>query len=645
MPTMDRSVAQVGVDMPLANLDRPFDYVVPEGLSEQAQPGVRVKVRFAGRLRDGFILDRVPAGERQSLSPLEKVVSPEPVLRPAVIATIRAVADRYGGSFADVVRLAVPPRHAATEKAISSPRPSPSLAGPIRASLSEYPQADRFLAALADGAHPRAAWTVAPTSGSAGDWQAGFVQAATATLRAGRGALLLVPDATSLASLEAAVAEAFGKGSYAVLSNDLGPSARYRNFLAVSRAQTKLVIGTRAAVFAPVSRLGLIALWDDGNDSYAEAHAPYWHAREVAALRAHLEGSALLLAAHSRTCEVQQLIARDWLAGIELAPSTTRSLSAAIRISSRVSDRDPLAEQTRIPKDVFTTIRRGLLDGPVLVVVPRAGYRPVLVCEGCRAVARCRDCGRPLADSGTDPISCGWCGSRADAWQCPACGDSRLRSAAVGVRRTAEELGRAFPGTPVLQSWAEQRRTHVDDRPALVLATPGAEPTASQGYSAAIILDADRVLARADLRAGEEALRRWLAITARVRPGDAGGTVLIVGSGEAREIQALLRLDPVGYARAELAQRVEAGLPPALKLIWIEGPSSSLQDLAGHLPDAADVLGPFTLDGTEDVARLNVRCDSDAAAAVLQEIHRRRAARAARKEPPWKVVVDPQVFE
>ena len=70
MPTMDRSVAQVAVDMPLANLDRPFDYAVPEGLADQAQPGVRVKVRFAGRLRDGFILDRVPAGEPVSYTHL-----------------------------------------------------------------------------------------------------------------------------------------------------------------------------------------------------------------------------------------------------------------------------------------------------------------------------------------------------------------------------------------------------------------------------------------------------------------------------------------------------------------------------------------------------------------------------------------------
>ncbi len=645
MPTMDRSVAQVAVDMPLANLDRPFDYAVPEGLSDQAQPGARVKVRFAGRLRDGFILDRVPAGERQSLSPLEKVVSPEPVLSPAVIATVRAVADRYGGSFADVVRLAVPPRHAATEKAVSSPRPLPRLTGPFPASLSEYPAADRFLHAIAEGAHPRAAWTVAPTMGRVGDWQAGFVEAAAATLRAGRGVLLIVPDSTGLRSVEAAVTEAFGKGSFAVLSNEVGPSARYRNFLAVSRAQTPLAIGTRAAVFAPIARLGLIALWDDGNDSYSEAHAPYWHTREVAALRAHQERCALLLAAHNRTCEVQQLIERDWLAPIELTPKQTRSVSAAIRSSSRVSDRDPLADQARLPKDVFATIRRGLLDGPVLIQVPRAGYRPVLVCAHCRATARCPSCGQPMVDSGQAPISCAWCGPSNQPWRCPECGHQDLRSAATGVRRTAEELGRAFPGTPVLQSSAEQRRSEIPDAPALVLATPGAEPAASQGYSAAVLLDADRMLARADLRAGEETLRRWLSVTAKVRAAEAGGTVLVVGSAEAREIQALVRLDPVGYARVELAQRAEASLPPTVKLILIDGPLASLSELSGLLGKSATVIGPFPVDGSDGDGRLTVRCNPAVAPELLGELHRIRAARAAHKDPPWRVVVDPQVVE
>ncbi|MFZ0529692.1 MAG: primosome assembly protein PriA, partial [Propionicimonas sp.] len=111
---MELPVAKVAVDLPLANLDRPFDYLVPNDLDAQAQPGVRVKVRFAGQVRDGFILERAEIADRTELASLARVVSPEPVLQAGVGELVRAVADHYAGSFADVVRAAVPPRHAAT---------------------------------------------------------------------------------------------------------------------------------------------------------------------------------------------------------------------------------------------------------------------------------------------------------------------------------------------------------------------------------------------------------------------------------------------------------------------------------------------------------------------------------------------------
>ena len=190
---MERPVAKVAVDLPLANLDRPFDYLVPEALDAEAVPGARVKVRFAGQLRDGFILERTEPGERSDLSSLHKVVSPEPVLTPGVTALVRAVADHYAGSFADVVRAAVPPRHAATEKARAPDYPAPQLSdrsGP----LTGYPGGAGFLEALGSGGRPRAAWTVLPGPGATGNWAQGFVEAAAATLSTGRGALLLQPD-------------------------------------------------------------------------------------------------------------------------------------------------------------------------------------------------------------------------------------------------------------------------------------------------------------------------------------------------------------------------------------------------------------------------------------------------------------------
>jgi primosomal protein N' (replication factor Y) len=129
-PAASLPVAQVAVDMSLAHLDRPFEYLVPEALSAGAVPGCRVRVRFAGRLISGFVLSRTAQSEHQGkLGYLERVVSPEPVLTPEIAGLARAVADRYGGTLADVLRLAIPPRHGGAEAAATlAPPESPEPA-------------------------------------------------------------------------------------------------------------------------------------------------------------------------------------------------------------------------------------------------------------------------------------------------------------------------------------------------------------------------------------------------------------------------------------------------------------------------------------------------------------------------------------
>jgi primosomal protein N' (replication factor Y) len=117
VPAIENPVARVAVDVPLAHLDRPFDYLVPEAMSQTAVPGCRVRVRFAGRQVDGFVVDRRAASEHSgTLTPLTRVVSAESVLAPEVARLAGLVADRYAGTTADVLRLAVPPRHARAER-------------------------------------------------------------------------------------------------------------------------------------------------------------------------------------------------------------------------------------------------------------------------------------------------------------------------------------------------------------------------------------------------------------------------------------------------------------------------------------------------------------------------------------------------
>ncbi|MET7374714.1 primosomal protein N' [Micromonospora arida] len=632
------------MDVGLAHLDRPFDYLVPAELDEVAVPGTRVKVRFAGQLVDGWLLSRADdSGHTGRLAYLEKVVSPEPVLAPEIARLARAVADRYAGSLADVLRLAVPPRHARVEKEPHDEQPTPTAptAAVDPRGWRDYPTGPALLRALADGRAPRAVWSALPGE----DWAARYADAVAATVAGGRGAVVVVPDARDLDRLDAALTGVLGPGRHVSLSAALGPARRYRAFLAARRGQVPVVIGTRAAMFAPVARLGLVAVWDDGDDLHSEPRAPYPHARDVLLTRAHLAEAGALVGGYARTAEAQLLVETGWAPEVVADRATVRARIPAITPTGDDPQlaRDPGAATARLPSLAWTAARDALRqDLPVLVQVPRRGYLPSISCAECRTPARCAHCAGPLAlpSAGGTP-ACRWCARVAAAYACPECGGRRLRAAVTGARRTAEELGRAFPDVPVRTSGREEVLTDVPGGAALVVATPGAEPVAEGGYGAVLLLDSWALLTRADLRAGEEALRRWLAAAALARPAPAG-RVVVVADGALAPVQALLRWDVGWFAGRELAERRELGFPPAVRMASVTGAADAVADLlaAARLPDDAEVLGPVPAE--EGRERMLVRVPRARAAALAEALHSAAGVRAARKAAdPVRLQVDP----
>ncbi|MCT2588535.1 primosomal protein N' [Streptomyces sp. N2-109] len=601
-----RPVARVLVDKGLVHLDRYFDYAVPAAMDEEAQPGVRVRVRFGageregrregGGLINGFIVERVEESDFPgALAPLAQVLSPERVLPPELLLLCRAVADRYAGSLADVVQLAVPPRMARAEKAAAVP-PGEPPAVPEPGGWSRYPQGPAFLRALAEGGAPRAVWTALPGP----RWPDELARAMTATLASGRGALAVLPDGRAAARADAALTELLGKGRHVLLTADAGPEARYRRWLAVSRGSVRAVIGTRAAMFAPIRDLGLAAIWDDGESGHSDDRAPQPHAREVLLLRAAHEKSAFLLGAHACTVEAAQLVESGWARPLAADRETVRASAPRIRtVGDGDEGRDPAARAARLPTLAWQTVREALEHGPVLVQVPRRGYVPRLACERCRTPARCVQCHGPLEAVGArEALRCAWCARAEDGWRCPECGGVRLRAQVFGARRTAEELGRAFPSVPVRTSGRDHILDSVPDGPALVVSTPGAEPPAGgPGYAAALLLDGWALLGRPDLRADEEALHRWLDAAALVRCAGEGGTVVVVAEPTLRPVQALVRWDPVGHAMRELAERAELGFPPVSRMAAVSGPSEAVAEYLAEteLPVEAEVLGPVPL--------------------------------------------------
>jgi primosomal protein N' (replication factor Y) len=655
--TQTLPVAHVVLDLQPAHLDQAYDYLVPVTMADDAQPGVRVKARFGRQDVAGYVVARQETSDHDGrLVPLRKVVSGEQVLTPQVLDLCRAVANRYAGTLADVLRLALPPRHARVEKepvqpapapagpadplveAVETPDPSraepaPPLVEPVETPVpaealsstawAAYRGGEAYLRRIMAGEAPRAVWSALPgvgidtdartdtrtgsTSASTPHWAAAVAQAVLACVAGGRGALVVVPDARDAARVTAAL-EVAGLAADDVvrLLADDGPAPRYRAFLRALRGAARVVVGTRAAMFAPVADLGLVVLWGDGEETLAEPHSPYPHARDVLALRAERENTAFLLGSPGRTVQAQALLASGWARELAAPRDVVRSRAPRVRALTSVElARDGAAAAARLPSVAWKAARDALERGPVLVQVPRSGYLPVVACSRCRVAARCGHCHGPLGLPHADGApQCSWCGRLAGGWHCEECGWTGLRSVRVGSARTAEELGRAFTGVPVRLSSATAPGGVLDavpGTPALVVATPGAEPVAESGYATALLLDAAVMTGGTGLASGTEALHRWLAAASLVRPGPEG-QVLLVGDGAPGPTQGLVRWDPAGFAERELDERAELHLPPAVRVAAVTGDRTAVEAVVARIglredPGAGSgVLGPVELD-------------------------------------------------
>jgi primosomal protein N' (replication factor Y) len=644
-------VASVVVDTGLAHLDRPFEYLVPQAMADTAVPGARVKVRFAGQDLDGFVVARRATPEHDGrLAPIRRVVSAEAVLTPTQLRVATAVAARCAGSLGDVLRLAVPPRHAAAEKALAieapTPDPLPEAAGPGGA-WSRYAAGPAYLSRLTAGESPAASWLAAPSPKPALDWPAALAQAAAATLAGGRGSVLVVPDHRYVTRVDAALTGLLGPGRHVRLTADQGPQARYTAWLKVLRGHVSVVVGTRAAAFAPVRDLGLVAWWDDGDDLLDEPRSPYPHVRDVLLTRAEVEGAAVLSGGFARTVAVQQLVEAGELRSI--SGGSMRAATPRVQVAGEgvEVERDAAAGSAHLPSLAWRTAKAALESGPVLVQVPRRGYVPSLSCQTCRTAVRCSHCGGPVAlGSRQAEPACRWCGRGVGRFECRYCGGRELRSSVVGARRTAEELGRAFPGVPVHTSGAGAVLERVAATPALVIATPGAEPVAEGGYAACLLLDAWASLDRPTLDAGEEALRRWLAASALTRGSTAGGQVVLCGAPTHTTlpvVEALVRWDPAWFAARELADRRELSLPPTVAMAAVTGERKAVDAALrlAHLPADVDRLGPLSI--ADDAVRVLVRAPLEQRPAVAEALVAMKAVRSARKDKATiQVRMDPR---
>lgn len=677
-------VARVVVASPLPQLDRVLEYRVPERLVGRVGPGMRVRVplRTGKRVLPAYVLDVVEeASFAGSLAELEELVSEAPVLTPQIAALAREVADRQAGVAADVLRLAIPARSVRVEQQWLEERAA-------RAAAAADTRADRDAEGSTDDGsaedgEPRVDGTTrAAAAGSAPDGTGGSVLPADApdlppydpddwahlvgepgarvalrvpvgvdTVRvpgrrdpvgvpralgaiasiaaahvdAGRGAIVVVPDFRDVELLGAALEQRIDPARIRRLDTRAKPAARYRDFLACLDDEPGVVIGTRTAIYAPAANLGCVIVWDDGDESYEEPLAPYAHTREVALARQRREGTTLVLAAHAPSVAAERLVELGWLHPV--APSRFRP--PRVVPSSAVIGAEEGARGARIPSAAWRLASEAVREGPVLVQVARAGYVPRIACADCRTIGRCRSCGGPLQLSRANGVpNCRVCGTTHAGWRCAECGGTRLRSVSVGAGRTAEELGRAFPGVRVVVADGETELVSLDDRPALVVATRGAEPVPAGGYRAVLLLDGERLLAREALDVGSEALRFWSNAVALL--GD-GASAMLVGAEEGPG-RALVDWHQPAHAAAEYADRRALEFPPAVRVGLVTGTDEEVDRALEPIRsiDGVRILGPVPDDehgGVRATLRFGYAVGADVARALKTEVVRAATSR------------------
>lgn len=574
-------IAAVAVDVALPHLDRTFDYRVPAELDEAIAVGQRVRVRFAGRIVSGYVM-RLHDDTAHATVDIRSLVSTTEVLPAPMAALVRAVADRYASTFADAVRFAVPPRHGKAESAaLEAPEPAPSKPAPLDGPLTAVRGIPAFIDRTRNGQSVAACLELP----AALDMAQSIATLVTTALSAG-SVIVVVPDARDVERIRRALVSLAIEPI--VMQAGAGPAARQRAFTAASRATRAVVIGTRSAVFAPLRGLGTTIVVGDGSDALVEPHTPGWHVREVALLRNSTHHWSSLFVGRHRSIEMQALVQQGAVKALPWPTERWRALSIRVEaVPERLDDADPVMRQLRIPPSVFRAVREALTRGSVVLSVPQRGYITSVRCSGCRELARCTKCSGPIAiaASGEQP-RCTLCGLA--GWQCPWCAATQVRHVGIGADRTRDELGRAFPNVPVRVVDAEHPLDRVPDAPQLLLVTPGAEPDGR--VPLAVVLDADAVLARHNLAASVEALRRWSDVVALVEPG---GRALVVGASTAPAVQALVRSDPAGFAEHELRERAMVGLPPALHAAVVEAPAgaTAAAEIAEAAP-GANLLGP-----------------------------------------------------
>lgn len=575
----------VCVDRPLLSLDRPFTYELAEEL--EAGVGSLVQVRFHGKLVRGWVLgptDDLPA----RMLKVHKRVSPVRFFDERMLDLYRWIGERYVAPLAAVIARSYPPRVVSEEggggvaagggaprrSALAgsvemgssgfAPRPTALRDGatarsaPQRMLAEAYSNGARLLDDLRDGS---GTYVVRSAPGEEGQIA---VECVAAALAQGRGAIVLIPEVDPVPATVKGVVDAFGEDVACFFGGD--KRSRYRMWLDIADGRYRVVVGTRPAVFAPLSNLGLLFVGREHHALHREERSPYFHVRDVAVARAARGDAVAVLASVMPSLE-----------GLETSHVGVEPVG---RRWPRVEAVKP-GPEGRAPRLLATLreARRAFLFEPI------RGYGVARVCRACGEPAACASCGGMLR-SEEGSIRCTVCQARG---RCAACGAEDFGVARGGAERV-EQWARGVAAVPVSRLGPSDRPRPPGDAEVVVGGIDAVKDFGPLGLDLVGILNADASLRRAGIAARERSLSAWAEVAAWAGPS--GRVVLQTNRPNDHAVQALVAGKPDRFVRTERTRLADAGFPVGAPVFRVVG-TGSLEDELTALSHRTLLVSPL----------------------------------------------------
>ncbi len=656
-------IARIALDTPI---DRLFDYLAPT--AEASDIGRRVEVPFGPRIRVGVLVELVQHSEvaPEALKAVRLIDRDTPPLPADLLALARFTAGYYHHALGAVLSGLLPPalrrggrstqeattavyapsgagrvelagidarkpaQRALAARLLASPVTRTTLSGGEKVLLREWlkrgwveavatapasgdtgpiPTATAEQASVLDAIHAAgegfSPWLLHGVTGS-GKTEI-YLRLVADVLARGRQALILVPEIHLTPQLTERFRQRFPDRRLVGLHSGLADGERRAGWLAALRGDADIILGTRLAVFTPLSRLGLIVVDEEHDTSYKQMEGMRYSARDVAVWRARQAGVPVVLGSATPSLE-------SWK-NAKAGRYQLLSLAARAHAQSNLPHVRLIDSRGDRPKQGLTRALRSALEATLargeqsLVFINRRGYAPTLLCNGCGHVFPCPRCSAHLVlhrsgagNAAGYRLVCHHCGLNARPPEaCPDCGGVDLRAAGHGTQRLEETLAEQFPEARILRidrdsasrkgAFAEMRdRVAAREVDILVGTQIVAKGHDFPHLTLVGVIGADQALVSPDFRAGERLFAQLMQVAGRAGRAEHPGEVLIQTRYPGHPLyQAVVRHDYPGYAEAALRERRSADFPPYVNQAVLRAESSSEEAALGFLLAAREI--------------------------------------------------------